>query len=317
MKSSGDFYAELGVARSASPDEIKAAYRKLAAKLHPDRNPGDKKAESRFKAVNRAYQVLSDAKQRRLYDEFGEEGLREGFNAEAARAYQAATRAGRGRRRQGGFTIEDLWGGSGNGGAGIPGGIGDLFGDLFAGARGRATGKGPDVASEVTVDFVSAIRGATLELRVQEGGERVTVRIPPGAGDGDKVRIAGQGAPGGAGAPAGDLILTIRVRPHPHFERKGLDLYLDLPITVGEAHRGAKVRVPTPDGDVTLTVPRHAQSGQRVRLRKKGVRRGQKHGDLYVRFQVQLPSADSPEIDRAVEVLERATSSDIRSGLHF
>lgn len=318
MRGAGDFYAELGVARGASPEEIKKAYRKLASKLHPDRNPGDKKSEARFKNVNRAYQVLSDAKQRRLYDEFGEDGLREGFNAEAARAYGQATRGGRARRGQGGFTIEDFWGASGNGG----GGIGDLFGDLFGGGGGRGRGgrvamRGSDIASEVTVDFASAIRGAALELRLQEGGGAVTVRVPAGAGDGDKVRIAGHGAPGGAGQEPGDLILTIRVTPHPWFERRGLDLHLDLPITVGEAHRGAKVRIPTPDGAVTLSVPKHAQSGQSVRLAKKGVKRGQAHGDLYVRFLVKLPAGDSSEIERAVEALEQATGGEVRAGLKF
>jgi len=319
-----DFYEELGVAKGASDEEIKKAYRKLAGKLHPDKNPGDKKAESRFKAVNRAYQVLSDKEKRKLYDEFGEEGLREGFNADAARAF----RRGGGRRVRyttpsgGGFSFEDLFGGNGNGGG--PGGptpeagFGDLFGDLFGGRQQRRRGplKGSDVASEVTVDFVSAIKGAALKLRVQEQGDEVTVRIPPGAGDGDKVRIAGHGAPGAMGGPPGDLVLTIRVAPHPYFDRKGLDLHLDLPIGIGEAFRGAKVRVPTPDGDVTLTVPKHAQSGQVVRLAKRGVKRGNQHGDLYVRFLVRLPPRESPEIDRAIDVLDRETG-DVRSGIKF
>lgn len=309
-----DFYAELGVDKTASEDEIKKAYRKLAAKLHPDRHPGDKKAETRFKAVNRAYQVLGDSKQRKLYDEFGEEGLREGFNSHAARAYRRAARGGRTRTQggPGGFRFEDIF--SGNGGNG---GIGDLFGDLFGQRGGQRPGKGSDVAAEVTVDFVSAIRGATLSLRVQEGGGDVTVRVPPGAGDGDKVRVAGHGAPGTGGAPAGDLVLTIRVSPHPFFERKGLDLHLDLPISVVEAHRGAKVRVPTPDGEVNLTVPKRAQSGQIVRLAKKGVKRGNHHGDLYVRFLVKLPSTESADVERAVELLERAETRDVRAGMRF
>jgi curved DNA-binding protein len=315
-----DLYKELGVSKSATADEIKKAYKKLAGQLHPDRNPGDQKVEARFKAVNRAYQVLHDAEKRRLYDEFGEESLREGFNPAATRAYRnAAQAAGARRARGGGINFEDLPGGAGPGG---PGGFGDLLGELFGGGprssrRGGAAVKGADVASEVAIDFVSAIRGAELRLRVQDGGEEVTVRVPPGAGDGDKVRVAGHGAPSPMGGAPGDLVITIRVNPHPFFERDGLDLYLNLPVTVGEAHRGAKVRVPTPDGPVTLSVPKHAQSGQEARLKNKGVKRAGKQGDLYVRFLVKLPAQDSEAIDEAVTVLESAMTGDVRGGIHF
>ena len=315
MAATTDLYKELGVGKSASADEIKKVYKKLAAKLHPDRNPGDQKVEARFKAVNRAYQVLSDPDKRRLYDEFGEESLREGFNPAATRAYRNAAQAtGARRARGGGIDFEDFQGVSG-------GGFGDLFGDLFSGGGGRARRgapiKGSDVASEVAIDFVSAIRGAELRLRLQDGGEEVTVRVPPGAGEGDKVRVPGHGAPSMAGGPAGDLVITVHVNPHPSFERDGLDLYLNLPITVGEAHRGAKVRVPTPDGAVTLSVPPHSQSGQEVRLKGKGVKRAGKQGDLYVRFLVKLPAKDSDEIEQAVATLENAMTGDVRGGIHF
>ena len=312
-----DFYQELGVSRDASEDEIKKSFRKLAAKLHPDKHAGDKKTEARFKAVNRAYQVLSDPKKRKLYDEFGEDGLREGFDADAARAYRRAAGAG-GRvrfRRNGGGGLDDLFGAEGGAN------IGDLFGDLFrnrAAGRGSASAmRGSDIASEVTVDFVSAIQGAELRLTLQDGGEPVTVRIPPGAGDGDKVRLPGHGTPGMFGGPAGDLVLAIRVRPHPFFEREGLDLHLDLPITVGEAFRGAKIRVPTPSGDVTLTVPKHAQSGQTVRLKGRGVKRKNDQGDLYVRFLIKLPDTDAAEAERAVQVLESSMTNDVRAGIQF
>jgi curved DNA-binding protein len=316
-----DFYKELGVARGATDDEIKKAYRKLAGQLHPDKNPGDKKIEARFKNVNRAYQALSDTEKRRLYDEFGEEGLREGFNSAAARSYRGGSPgAYRGRGRGGGpMNVEDMFsspGGDMPGGAGI----GDLFGDLFsrAGRRGSSSGmKGSDIASEVSVDFISALRGAELKLRLQDGGDEITVRVPPGAGDGDKVRIAGHGAPGAYGGPPGDLILSIRVSKHPHFERSGLDLYLDLPITVGEAYRGAKVRVPTPDGAITLTVPKHAQSGQVARLKGRGVKRKTEQGDLYIRFQIKLPVSESDDIEAAVNTLEAATTGDVRADVHF
>ncbi|HEX3854530.1 MAG TPA: DnaJ C-terminal domain-containing protein [Polyangiaceae bacterium] len=313
-----DFYKDLGVSRTASDDEIKKAYRKLAAKLHPDKNPDDKKAEARFKVVNRAYQALSDKEKRGLYDEFGEEGLREGFNSQAARAYRGGgTPSGRRARSGNGPSIEDLFNTPSSESSG---GIGDLFGDLFsrAGRRGPNAGmKGSDIASEVSVDFISALRGAELKLRLQDGGDEITVRVPPGAGDGDKVRIAGQGAPGSYGGPPGDLLLSIRVTKHPHFERSGLDLYLDLPITVGEAHRGAKVRVPTPDGPITLTVPKHAQSGQIARLKGRGVKRKTETGDLYIRFQIKLPASDSDEIEAAVKTLESAMTGDVRADVHF
>ena len=311
-----DLYKELGVSKTASPEEIKKVYKKLAGQLHPDKNPGDQKVEARFKAVNRAYQVLKDPEKRRQYDEFGEESLREGFNAEAARAYRnAAQAAGARRARGGGVNFEDLTGGG-------SAGFGDLLGDLFGGGAGRGRrgsvgAKGSDIASEVAIDFVSAIRGAELRLRLQDGSDEVTVRVPPGAGDGDKVRVAGHGAPSMMGGPPGDLVISVRVSPHPFFERDGLDLYLNLPITVGEAHRGAKVRVPTPDGPVTLSVPKHAQSGQEARLKAKGVKRAGKQGDLYVRFLVKLPAQDSTEIDDAVTTLESAMTGDVRGGIHF
>jgi curved DNA-binding protein len=311
-----DLYKELGVSRDASPDEIKKAYRKLAQQLHPDKNPGDKKAETRFKTVNRAHQVLSDQEKRKIYDEFGEEGLREGFDVQAARAYRAGFGGGRPRTRSGGVNVEDLFGGGGGGA-----GFGDLFGDLFGGRgrRGPNGGqdmKGSDVASEVSIDFVSAIKGAELRLRLQDGGDEVTVRVPAGAGDGDKVRIPGHGQPGPFGGPPGDLLLTIRVQPHPFFDRDGLDLYLDLPVTIGEAYRGAKVRVPTPDGPVTLSVPRHAQSGQVARLKGKGVKRKNESGDLFVRFLVRYPD-EGAAVEKAVEELEKHQTGDVRAGIAF
>jgi curved DNA-binding protein len=315
---SADLYKELGVSKGASADEIKKAYKKLAGQLHPDRNPGDQKVEARFKAVNRAYQVLHDADKRKLYDEFGEESLREGFNAAATRAYRNAAQAtGARRARGGGINFEDFQGGPGGGG-----GFGDLLGELFSGGgrgarRGGAAPKGADIASEVAIDFVSAIRGAELRVRLQDGGEEVTVRVPAGAGDGDKVRVAGHGAPSMMGGPPGDLVIAVRVGPHPFFKREGLDLQLNLPITVGEAHRGAKVKVPTPDGVVTLSVPKHAQSGQEMRLKGKGVKRAGKQGDLYVTFLVKLPAQDSEEIEQAVETLENAMTGDVRGGIHF
>jgi curved DNA-binding protein len=308
-----DFYAELQVGRDATAEEIKKAYRKLAQELHPDRNPGNATAEARFKAVNRAYQTLSDKKKRALYDEFGEEGLREGFHADAARAYR---RGGGGRVSvgpDGSFGFEDIFS------AASHSGLGDMMGDLFGGRghRRRHPPRGADVARDVTIAFADAIRGTTVPLQVRAGTEPVKVRIPPGAGDGDRVRVAGHGAPGSAGSTPGDLVITVRVQPHAHFERDGLDLRLDLPISVGEAYRGGKVSVPTPDGDVSLKVPAHAQSGQVVRLKGRGVRRKDQTGDLFVRFMIRLPETETKEIADAIDALEGAGAEDVRAGLSF
>jgi curved DNA-binding protein len=306
-----DLYKDLGVARGATQDEIKKAYRKLAAQFHPDRNPNNKGAEERFKAVNRAHQVLGDAQKRALYDEFGEVALREGFDAEAARAYsRARSPFGGANRGAGGFSFEDILG-NGN--------IGDIFGEMFrgSGTRGsRRSTKGMDLTSEVSVDLLSAIRGTQVLVSVH-GTDGIQVRIPPGAGDGDKVRVAGHGMPGQMGGPHGDLLLTVRVQPHPYFERDGLDLKLDLPLTPGEAFDGAKVNVPTPDGEVQLKVPKNTQSGQVTRLRGKGVQRKDKVGDLYVRFLVRMPSTPSKAVAKAIAELDEALMREppLRSGI--
>src|SRR5882724_3014729 len=207
-----DFYSILGVSRSASADEIKKKYRKLAGKLHPDKNPGNKASESQFKEVNRAYEVLSDANKRALYDEFGEDGLREGFDAERMRQYRTWSSQGGAGGRGGGaggtaFNIEDLLRGTGQGGVDIGDGAGDLFGDLFGGGRRRKRGpsRGPDHESEITIDFAAAVRGGTFTLQSSGGAEPITVRIPPGANEGSKIRVAAQGGPGANGGPPGDL----------------------------------------------------------------------------------------------------------------
>lgn len=319
-----DLYALLGVPKSADADVIKKAYRKLAKDLHPDKNPGNKQAETKFKTVNHAYEVLSDADRRKLYDEFGEEGLREGFDVERQRAYkQWASQGGGGGgggygggrvRTQGGGTvnIEDLFGNA-QGGEGF----GDVFGDLF-GRSGRRRGPmpGPDVESEITVDFATAIRGTTLELRTENGGAPVKVRIPPGADEGSRVRISGQGAPSPSGGPRGDLLLTIHVQPHPHFRREGDDLHVELPLTLHEAYFGAKIRVPTLDGSVTLKVPERTQGGTAMRVRGKGVsRKGHAPGDIYVHFQLRIPTGNGADLTSLFEKLGEHQQEDVRKDI--
>lgn len=315
-----DFYGVLGVQRNADADAIKKAYRKLAKDLHPDKNPGNPQAETRFKAVNRAFDVLSDPQKRKLYDEFGEEGLREGFDADRVRAYQNWSRqrgAGGSDPFAQGVRLEDLFGNAGAG-AGGQAGIGDMFGDLFGRTqRRRGPMKGPDFESEVTIDFASAVRGTTVELRPRGGASApVQVRIPAGADEGSRVRIPGQGGPSPNGGQPGDLILEIHVEAHPHFKREGDDLHLSLPITVAEAYQGAKVRVPTVEGSVQLKVPSKSQSGSVVRLRGKGVaKKGKTPGDLYVHFEVQVPTSDDAQLVAAVEKIAEFQTEDPRKDI--
>jgi curved DNA-binding protein len=312
-----DLYAVLGVPRNADAEAIKRAYRRLAARYHPDRSPGAE-SERRFKEVTRAFEVLGDAKRRKLYDEFGDVALESGFDEERARVVRDFTQGfgGRGRRRGGGIGVEDLLGGLGGGASPFA----DLFGDLLQGARGRsgrADERDSDTAASVTIDFADAVRGTTVRLASADGlGDAVTVRIPAGADDGARLRVRGKGARGRGGA-RGDLLLTIHVRPHRCFTRAGDDLHLDLPVTIGEAYGGALVPVPTPGGEVKLKVPKGTQSGQRARLRGKGIaRKGKPPGDLYVRFLVVYPEADDAEAARALETLARK-GGDPRGGIQL
>jgi curved DNA-binding protein len=318
-----DFYAVLGVPRTADADAIKKAYRKLARDLHPDKNPGNASAEARFKTVNRAYETLGDEGKRKLYDEFGEDALREGFDVDRARAYKQWQGRGGGAAGGGGrVNLEDLFGG------GMPGGSveyesggGDPFADLFGG-RGRRRGptRGRDVEQELTIDFASAVRGTTIQLRRPDAPEPVSVRIPPGADEGSRVRIAGQGARSPNGGAPGDLVLVLHVQDHPLFERDGDDLELDVPVTLGEAFRGAKVKVPTFDGPVTVKVPPGTSSGTKLRLRGKGVtRKGREPGDLYVRFMIKIPRFEGgvpAEVEQLLGALDpHESGDDVRAGL--
>ncbi len=300
-----DLYETLGVARGASEDEIRKAYRKLARKFHPDVNPNNKPAEERFKRISFAYDVLSDASKRKLYDEFGHSGLSQGFDPEQARAYsrwsEGARRSpfaesfqGEGVEGIDAESLEDLLGG--------------LFGRTGAGRAGR-TRRGADAEAEVEVDFLDAVRGGEVRVglhKAEPGGgntERtLRIRIPPGAGDGSRIRLAGQGGPGD---PPGDLYLRLRVRPHAFFGREGADLSLDLPVTLPELIRGASVAVPTPDGPVTMTIPKGSQNGRRLRLRGKGATRADGgRGDLFVRLAVRLPEADGEQMEQVAKEVE-------------
>ncbi len=314
-----ELYAVLGVPKTADAAAIKKAYRALARDLHPDKNPGNTEVESRFKKVNQAFQTLSDPQKRTLYDEFGEDSLREGFDPNRARQVRDWASHGGGVRGGGGVNLEDLFGGFG-GGNGVHvdfgGGGGVNLEDLFGGGGGRRrrVQKGQDAESRIKVSFADAARGTTLTIAPH--GNPVTVRLPAGAHEGARLRIAGQGMPSPSGGPPGDLHLIVEVEPHPHFRREGDDLHIDLPITLGEAYFGAKVRVPTLEGGVMLKVPAGTQSGNKLRVPGKGIaRKDRTAGNLIVHFQLQMPSEKNAELDALVSKIAEMQTGDPREGI--
>ncbi|MDQ2582914.1 molecular chaperone DnaJ [Saccharothrix yanglingensis] len=362
-----DFYRELGVSSDASADEIKKAYRKLARELHPDANPGDAKAEARFKAVSEAYGVLSDAAKRKQYDEArrlfaGGGGFPGGFGTGG-----------------GGFDVGDLFNRQQQAG-GMGGGLGDLLGGLFNRRSGTASAtrprRGEDVETDVRIDFTEAVRGATVPMRLASpatcgtcagsgarpgtsprtctncggaglvtrsqgafafsepctdcrgtgrliddpcpecGGDGVstktrtlTIRIPAGVDDGQRIRLAGQGEPGRNNGPAGDLFVRVHVTPHPVFGRTGNDLTLTVPVTFPELALGTTLTVPTLDGKVTLKVPAGTASGRVLRAKGKGIaRRDGQVGDLLITLQVAVPNNMDGTAREALENYASATA---------
>src|SRR5688500_7142797 len=370
-----DYYQILGVERGASHADIRKAYRKLARKFHPDINPGNKDAENRIKDLSVAYDVLSDEKKRKLYDEFGEVGLDSGFDADKARSYQQWQQRS---ARAGGaceLTTDDL---------------GDLFGDLGGMFRqGPTTQRGPmrgqDIESSMEIDFLDAVRGFQTSITLQRpvmcdtcngsgtkpgstptqcpecGGsgsisvaqgplqfrqtcprcmgsgklpgdpcavcrgsgrvlraDTIRVNIPPGVEPSKRIRLRGKGEAGVRGGPPGDLYIVPRIRPHPLLTRSGKDLSMDLPITIGEALRGATVEVPTPMGKLKVKIPAGAQSGQRLRLRGMGVSaHGQSSaGDLYLRLMIRVPGDNNISAD-VIDKIDRAYAEDVRKDVRL
>jgi len=368
-----DYYAALGVAKDASATEIKKAYRKLARELHPDKNPGDSKAEARFKEVSEAYDVLADDKRRKEYDEartlFGS-GYRPG-------GFQPGQGTGAP------FDINDLFAQQG-GSAGGAGGLGDLFGGLF-GAGGQGTRgttqprRGQDVEAEARLAFEDAVRGATMPLRITSPGacatcrgsgarpgtapqtcptcagvglvtrnqgafafsepcrdcrgtgqivsdpcpdcrgtgvtnqtRTITVRIPPGVKDGQRIRLAGKGTPGARGGPAGDLYVIVRVAGHNLFGRSGDNLTLTVPIAYPEAALGTSLTVPTLDTPVTLKVPAGTASGRTFRVKGRGVAGKRSTGDLLVTVEVAVPHNLNAAARQALEAYAAAQAEDPR-----
>lgn len=306
-----DYYRILGVDRSASADEIKKAYRKLALKYHPDRNPNNKSAEDQFKEINEAYEVLGDAEKRKRYDQLGasydrwrQSGGVGSFNWEDWFTQPAGGAPGGVRVEMGGF--EDLFGG----------GFSDFFTQIFGG-MGAARGQTRRAASQtqarprrlehpVTISFQEAYQGTQRTIQID--GRRLEVKIPAGAQTGTKVRMAGAGGTAPDGQKS-DLYLVIEVTPDARFERKGDDLYTEASLDLYTAVLGGQVNVSTPAGEVRLTIPAGTQPGQTFRLAGRGmpkIRSPQQHGDLYVRVKVYLPRQLTPEQRRLFEQLRSA-----------
>lgn len=292
-------YDTLGVAKTATAEEIRKAYRKLARKHHPDVNPGDKSAESSFKKVSAAYDVLSDDKKRKAYDEFGDASLQTGFDPDKAREYAKwqDTR----QRRSTRFGEDE-------------GPIDFDLSDLFGRRAPRGPARGGDLHASVEIDQRQAIEGTEMMADLPGHGT-VRVRIPKGADTGDTLRVPGKGSPGRGGGPPGDLVIETVVRPHPHIRREGLDLYLTLPVTLSEAYNGASVSVPTFEGAVVLKIPPRTQNGAKLRLRGKGVARKHEHGDLFVELDVRMPDKQDDALAEALRAADKLYGKPVREGL--
>jgi DnaJ-class molecular chaperone len=303
-----DYYTTLGVAKGATEKEIKQAFRKLARKFHPDVNPGDKAAETKFKELNEAYEVLGDPEKRRKYDELGANWrLYEQTGAPppggAWGPQSESHRPGAGFRTMTPEEVESLFGDQNP--------FSDFFNTFFGGGfSGGSTGRagsqprarrGRDVEHEIELSLEDAYHGAMRRLSLQHEARArtVDVRIPAGVGDGSRVRVAGEGEPGAGGAPGGDLFLRIRLTPHPVFERKGRDLYAKVPVPVPTAVLGGEAEVQTMSGKpARLRIPPLTQNGQVFRLKGYGmpsIGKTTDAGDLYARVEAELPAQLTPE----------------------
>jgi len=298
---SEDLYAILGVSRSASDDDIRKAYRKLAKECHPDLHPGDKKAEEKFKRISAAYDILGDPDKRKRYDR-GEIDSRGEETPHARYQHYADAGAGAGMGGFGGRKYANFGGGGMGGGAGFED-ISDLFADLFGGGGARAggmggmggmgAGGGGDVRYRMTVGFTEAAAGARKRVTMPDG-KTLNISVPAGLRDGQTLRLKGQGEQDPRTGQAGDAYVEVSVESHPHFTRDGDDVYVTVSVTPGEALGGARISVPTVTGDVSLTVPKGSNTGRRLRLKGKGIQRpGARAGNQYVTLQVVLP--DEPD----------------------
>jgi curved DNA-binding protein len=322
-----DYYDVLGVSKTATADEIRKAHRKLALKYHPDRNRDNKQAEPKFKEIQEAYDVLGDAEKRKQYDQFGHAGVGAGAgpNGDPFAAFRRGQGGGRGGSTQWrpspGVSVEDFDLGGGD--------MGSIFDQLFgggrggprAGAGGRAGGRGrrpepprgQDIEHPVTLTFEQAARGVTLPLQINRDGhvETIEVKIPAGVKDGSRIRIKGKGEQ--TGGEPGDIYIITHVTPHSYFRREGLDIYLDVPLSMYEALLGAKVTVPTLDGQLTVTIPPGTSSGGKLRLKGHGIERAGEKGDQFVVAKVMMPKGLDEEDKAMVEKLAQKHPMHVRA----
>ncbi len=279
-----DFYKVLGVAKDVSDAELKKTYRKLSRKYHPDTNPGDAKAEAKFKEISEAYSVLSDSKERAEYDQMRAMGPGPRFNPGA----------GGGQSYSGGFP----------GGANMGGGFEDVFANLFGGGGfNRGPQRGADLTMSSTLDFIDGVKGTQLKVRIGSG--ETTIKIPAGVQDGQKIKIAGKGQASPNGGPAGDLIISVTIKPHPVFTREGNNLRITVPVTFAEAVLGATIQVPTLGGEpVKLKVAPGTPNGRVLRVKGRGVVTAKAEGDLLATVEIAVPSHVSEKAKHALEAFD-------------
>lgn len=302
---SDDPYKVLGVSKTASQDEIRKAYRKLAKELHPDLHPGDKAAEARFKEVSSAYHLLGDPERRARFDrgEIDASGA-ERPEHQFYRHYADGDAGGRYHSSSGFGDFED---------------ISDIFADLFRGREqrgpgpGRMQAKGPDVRYHLEVDFLDAVNGAKRRITLPDG-KSIDLTIPAGARDGDTLRLKGKGGPGLGGGPGGDALVELAVKTHPAFRREGDDIVIEIPIGIDEAVLGGKVEVPTVTGRVSLTLPKGSSTGDVLRLKGKGVKPAKgKAGDQRVVLQVVMPERIDSELENFMSEWRKDNAYDPRA----
>lgn len=304
-----DFYQILGVEKNAKAEEIKKAYRKMARELHPDRNGNNPTAEEKFKKVSAAYAVLSDKEKRNLYDQYGVDGLRDGFDPNLWRQYGGGFGYGRGNSRpQGGGKVD--FGGFQGFGA-----MEDIFESLFGGSRKRGREKagfswggtrtGEQVSSTLEIELMDAILGRELQIMIPIGGKKknLKVTVPQGIEDGKKIRLKEQGAAGSGGGPNGDLIIEIKIKEDKTYKRNGMDLERRERITVIEAYKGVIKDIETPWGEVKMTIPAGTQGGTRLRLRGKGMKKGKEKGDLYINIAIEIPKKRDERTEKMIEAM--------------